>query len=180
MAVSSLCYTIPIRCTSNANSHDPSKQKFNNMMSFGKPESVSQTAGAASTYVGSVSDEKVYMNKVQIRQNIPTKKQFVDQYRQGLIIEGGVGYRQTVVIRSYEVGPDKTATLESILNLFQETALNHVWMSGLLGNGFGATHGMMKNGLIWVVSRMELQVDHYPIWYFFLQNWIGVVCCYWI
>ncbi|CAL9116845.1 unnamed protein product [Musa acuminata var. zebrina] len=57
-------------------------------------------------------------------------------FRQGLIVEGGVRYRQTVVIRSYEVGPDKTATLETILNLLQETALNHVWLSGLLGDGF--------------------------------------------
>ena len=46
----------------------------------------------------------------------------------------------------------------------QETALNHVWMSGLLSDGFGATHGMMKHDLIWVVSRMQVQVDHYPIW----------------
>jgi fatty acyl-ACP thioesterase B len=30
----------------------------------------------------------------------------------------------------------------------QETTLNHVWMSGLLGDGFGATHGMMRNDLI--------------------------------
>uniref|UniRef100_A0A7N0U2U6 Acyl-[acyl-carrier-protein] hydrolase n=1 Tax=Kalanchoe fedtschenkoi TaxID=63787 RepID=A0A7N0U2U6_KALFE len=99
-----------------------------------------------------------------VRQNIPTVKQLRDQYRQGVMIEGGVGYRQTVVVRSYEVGPDKTATLESILNLLQETALNHVWMSGLLGNGFGATHGMVKNELIWVVSRMHVQIENYPIW----------------
>ena len=50
---------------------------------------------------------------------ISPKKQLVDYHRQGLIIEEGVGYRQTVVIRSYEVGSDKTATLESILNLLQ-------------------------------------------------------------
>ncbi|KAF3612270.1 putative E3 ubiquitin-protein ligase RHA2A-like [Capsicum annuum] len=98
----------------------------------------------------------------QMRQNIPRKKQVVDSYRQGIIVEGV--YRQTVVIRSYEVGPDKVATIESILNLLQETALNHVWMSGLLSDGFGATHGMMKNNLIWVVSRMQVQIDHYPIW----------------
>lgn len=55
----------------------------------------------------------------QTRQNIPTIKQFVDPHRQGRIVDNGVGYRQTVVIRSYEVGPDKTATLESILNLLQ-------------------------------------------------------------
>ncbi|OVA05828.1 Acyl-ACP thioesterase [Macleaya cordata] len=109
------------------------------------------------------------------RQNIPTKKQLVDPYRQGIIMDGGVGYRQTVVIRSYEVGPDKTATLESILNLLQETALNHVWMSGLLGDGFGATHGMMRNNLIWVVSRMQVQLDTYPIWGEIVEvdTWVG-------
>lgn len=53
------------------------------------------------------------------RQNIPTMKQLVDPVRQGVITEGGVGYKQTVVIRSYEVGADKTATLESLLNLLQ-------------------------------------------------------------
>ena len=51
--------------------------------------------------------------------NIPTKKQLIDPVRQGVITQGGVGYKQTVVIRSYEVGADKTATLESILNLLQ-------------------------------------------------------------
>ncbi|KAL6011521.1 hypothetical protein ACLOJK_001969 [Asimina triloba] len=55
------------------------------------------------------------------RQNIPTKKQSVDHFRQGLITDGGVGYTQTVVVRSYEVGADKTATLETILNLLQKT-----------------------------------------------------------
>ncbi|MBA0711726.1 hypothetical protein Golax_010876 [Gossypium laxum] len=123
---------------------------------------------ATSTEIGHLSQE-------QIRQRIPTKKQLVDPYRQGLIIERGVGYRQTVVVRSYEVGPYKTATLESLLNLFQETALNHVWMSGLLSNGFGATHGMVRNNLIWVVSRMQVQVDHYPLWGEVLEidTWVG-------
>lgn len=135
---------------------------------------------------------------VECRQKIPIKKQLVDPFRQGIIIEGNVIYRQTLVIRSYEVGADKTATLESILNLLQvtihnriytfililklsqtvvlylgnflwackqETALNHVWVSGLLGDGFGATRGMVRNNLIWVVSRMQVQVDEYPIWW---------------
>lgn len=142
--------------------------------------------------IGRVEDD-VDVLEEHFRQNIPTRKQLVDPYRQGLIVEEGVGYRQTVVIRSYEVGPDKTATIESLLNLLQvfleiprflflvflrngrslngffffflqETALNHVWMSGLLGDGFGATHGMMRNNLIWVVSRMQVKVEHYPIW----------------
>uniref|UniRef100_A0A3Q7GE35 Acyl-[acyl-carrier-protein] hydrolase n=1 Tax=Solanum lycopersicum TaxID=4081 RepID=A0A3Q7GE35_SOLLC len=119
-------------------------------------------------------DETLYnIPMSQIRQNIPTKKQLVDTYRQGIIVEGA--YRQTVVIRSYEVGPDKVATIESLLNLLQETALNHVWMSGLLSDGFGATHGMMKNNLIWVVSRMQVQIDHYPIWgeVIEIDTWVG-------
>lgn len=72
------------------------------------------------------SEANVYVIKEQFRQNIPTKKQLVNPFRQGVIIEEGVRYGHTVVIRSYEVGADKTGTVEGILNLLQETALNHV------------------------------------------------------
>ncbi|XP_021292420.1 palmitoyl-acyl carrier protein thioesterase, chloroplastic-like [Herrania umbratica] len=115
------------------------------------------------------------ITKTRTRQNIPTKKQLIDPFRQGIIVEGGVGYRQTVVIRSCEIGADKSATLESLLNLLQETALNHVWVSGLLGDGFGATHGMVRNNLIWVVTRMQLQVDQYPTWGEVVEvdTWVG-------
>ncbi|OMP07856.1 Acyl-ACP thioesterase [Corchorus olitorius] len=46
--------------------------------------------------------ENGYISEEQIGQkfSIPGKKQLVDPYRQGLIIERGVGYRQTVVIRN--------------------------------------------------------------------------------
>ncbi|XP_020552181.1 palmitoyl-acyl carrier protein thioesterase, chloroplastic-like isoform X2 [Sesamum indicum] len=149
--------------------------KINGSNSFApaKVDLLSQDHETAVTSVD--ASASVHMFEQQVRQNIPTKKQLVDPYRQGVIVEEGVGYRQTVVIRSYEVGPDKTATIESILNLLQETALNHVWMSGLLGDGFGATHGMMRNNLIWVVSRMQVQVDHYPIWgeVMEIDTWVG-------
>jgi fatty acyl-ACP thioesterase B len=74
---------------------------------------LAELLGWQKTFVASVQND--HISKEQIRQNIPTKKQLVDYHRQGLIIEEGVGYRQTVVIRSYEVGSDKTATLESIV-----------------------------------------------------------------
>lgn len=90
--------------------------------SGGKPDMLSQKTGAATTSVASVTKNHS-LTAERIRQNIPTKKQLVDPFRQGLIIEGGVGYRQTVVIRSYEVGPDKTATMESVLNLLQVPTL---------------------------------------------------------
>ncbi|XVF12262.1 hypothetical protein REPUB_Repub08aG0100400 [Reevesia pubescens] len=70
--------------------------------------------------------------KTRTRQNIPTKKQLVDPFRQGIIVEGGAGYRQTVVIRSYEVGADKTATLESLLNLLFGTRPSGVRLSRLI------------------------------------------------
>ncbi|KAI4357720.1 hypothetical protein L6164_001652 [Bauhinia variegata] len=170
--------TFLVKCSSTRESQDKNSQQPKSSIkvngSFRTPvkiDSLSQTAEANSTLnyqVASVAENGQ-------RQNIPTKKQLVDPYRHGEIVEGGVGYRQTVVIRSYEVGADKTATLESILNLLQETALNHVWMSGLLGDGFGATHGMMKNNLIWVVSRMQVQVDYYPIWgeVTEIDTWVG-------
>ncbi|KAM7270700.1 hypothetical protein ACFE04_029914 [Oxalis oulophora] len=183
---SSLSCTISfpiIRNSSDGNFQDPNKQKLGNVKINGntvgssKVESLliqKATSGLAITSVDySVTSNLV--NEERTRQNIPTKKKYVDPFRHGLITERGVGYRQTVVVRSYEVGADKTATLESILNLFQETALNHVWMSGLLSNGFGATHGMVKNNLIWVVSRMQVEIDQYPIWgeVVEIDTWVG-------
>ncbi|KAM5567836.1 palmitoyl-acyl carrier protein thioesterase, chloroplastic [Rosa sericea] len=173
MAFSTLPYfPITIRFSWNRASYNPNKKSLNNITINGTSTKSTTKLDMASALT---SVENGYIGEQQVRQNIPTTKQFVDHYRQGMIIEGGVGYRQRVVIRSYEVGPDKTVTLESILNLLQETALNHVWMSGLLSDGFGATHGMMKNDLIWVVSRMQVQVDHYPIWGEVLEidTWVG-------
>lgn len=127
MATFSCTAPYPIRCSSNRDNHDH-KQKLNNIRIIGassrssiKADILSQKAGVASTF-NSITNSVVEngcIAREELRQNIPTKKQSVDPHRQGLIIEGGVGYRQTVVIRSYEVGPDKTATLESILNLLQ-------------------------------------------------------------
>ncbi|XP_061991171.1 palmitoyl-acyl carrier protein thioesterase, chloroplastic-like [Rosa rugosa] len=164
-------FPITIRFSWNrASSYDPNKKSLNNIKING-----TSTKSTTQLDMASALTSVAYISEQQVRQNIPTTKQFVDHYRQGMIIEGGVGYRQRVVIRSYEVGPDKTVTLESILNLLQETALNHVWMSGLLSDGFGATHGMMKHDLIWVVSRMQVEVDHYPIWGEVLEidTWVG-------
>ncbi|XP_015895576.3 palmitoyl-acyl carrier protein thioesterase, chloroplastic isoform X2 [Ziziphus jujuba] len=183
MATFSYPVSCPISCSSNRDNHEQIIQKVNNIKINGtytrsnaRTDLVSQNIGVASSFtsVASVA-ENGHVSSEQIRQNIPTKKQFADPFRQGIIIEGGVGYRQTVVIRSYEVGADKTATLESILNLLQETALNHVWMSGLLGDGFGATHGMIRNNLIWVVSRMQVQIHLYPIWgeVVEIDTWVG-------
>ncbi|XP_047961873.1 palmitoyl-acyl carrier protein thioesterase, chloroplastic-like [Salvia hispanica] len=82
----------------------------------------------------------------------------------GFLAEDRFVYRQTFVIRSYETGPDKTATMETLMNLLQETALNHVSSAGVAGNGFGATREMSIRKLIWAVTRINIQVDEYSSW----------------
>ncbi|XP_024017746.1 palmitoyl-acyl carrier protein thioesterase, chloroplastic [Morus notabilis] len=88
----------------------------------------------------------------------------IHAYLLGQFVEDRFVYRQTFIIRSYETGPDKTATMETLLNLLQETALNHVASSGLAGNGFGATREMSLRKLIWVVTRIHIQVQRYSCW----------------
>ncbi|KAM7278412.1 hypothetical protein ACFE04_005546 [Oxalis oulophora] len=107
---------------------------------------------------------EVTTKRVEPVQTATLRRQVADLYRQGAAIQGGVGYKQTVVIRSSEVGADKNATMECILNLLQETAINHLRTSGLVGDGFGVTPGMLKNNLIWIVTKMTVEIDSYPTW----------------
>uniref|UniRef100_A0A0E0NIF0 Acyl-[acyl-carrier-protein] hydrolase n=1 Tax=Oryza rufipogon TaxID=4529 RepID=A0A0E0NIF0_ORYRU len=71
----------------------------------------------------------------------------VDTFGFGRIIQDGMNF----MIRSYEIGADRTASIETLMNHLQETALNHVRTAGLLGDGFGATPEMSKRNLIWVI-----------------------------
>ncbi|KAM7268589.1 hypothetical protein ACFE04_010755 [Oxalis oulophora] len=91
-------------------------------------------------------------------------RQMADRYRQGLEIEGGAGYRQIFVVRQFEVGVDKNATMECILNQLQETAINHLRVSGIVGDEFGVSPGMLKHNLIWIVSKLIVEIDNYPCW----------------
>ncbi|KAL6861511.1 hypothetical protein ACP4OV_017211 [Aristida adscensionis] len=88
----------------------------------------------------------------------------VDTFGFGRIIQDGLVFRQNFLIRSYEIGADRTASIETLMNHLQETALNHVKTAGLLGDGFGATPEMSKRNLIWVVSKIQLLVEQYPSW----------------
>ncbi|KAK6151786.1 hypothetical protein DH2020_014421 [Rehmannia glutinosa] len=78
--------------------------------------------------------------------------------------EDGMVFRQNFSIRSYEIGADRTASVETLMNHLQETALNHVKNAGLLADGFGSTPEMCKRNLIWVVTKMQVLVDRYPTW----------------
>ncbi|GLT29131.1 hypothetical protein SLA2020_040170 [Shorea laevis] len=79
----------------------------------------------------------------------------------GRFMEDKYVYRQAFIIRSYEIEPNKTATMETFMNLLQETTLNHVMSSSLAGNGFSATWEMSLRKLIRVITRNHVQVERY-------------------
>uniref|UniRef100_K9JH59 Acyl-[acyl-carrier-protein] hydrolase n=1 Tax=Cuphea lanceolata TaxID=3930 RepID=K9JH59_CUPLA len=79
-------------------------------------------------------------------------------------VQDGVSFRQSFSIRSYEIGADRTASIETLMNIFQETSLNHCKSLGLLNDGFGRTPEMCKRDLIWVVTKMQIEVNRYPTW----------------
>lgn len=88
----------------------------------------------------------------------------IDPFGLGKIVQDGLVFRQNFSIRSYEIGADRTASIETLMNHLQETALNHVRSAGLLGDGFGATPEMSKRDLIWVITRTQVLIDCYPKW----------------
>lgn len=100
---------------------------------------------------------------------------FGDVFRLGRFVEDSLVFRQNFAIRSYEIGADRTASIETLMNHLQETALNHVWLSGLAGDGFGATVEMSRRNLMWVVARMQIQVERYPSWgdVVEIDTWVG-------
>ncbi|KAG6469504.1 palmitoyl-acyl carrier protein thioesterase, chloroplastic-like [Zingiber officinale] len=87
-----------------------------------------------------------------------------DAFGLGKIMQDGMVFRQNFSIRSYEIGADRTASIETLMNHLQETALNHVRSAGLMGAGFGSTPEMTKRNLIWVVTKMQVLVEQYPSW----------------
>lgn len=98
-----------------------------------------------------------------------------DAFGLGKIVQDGLVFTQNFPIRSYEIGADRTASIETLMNHLQETALNHAKMAGLLGDGFGATPEMSKKNLIWVVTKMQVLVEHYPKWGDVVEvdTWVG-------
>lgn len=73
-------------------------------------------------------------------------------------------YSEKFVIRCYEVGMNRTASIETIANLLQEVACNHAQSVGFSTDGFATTPSMRKRRLIWVTTRMHIEVDEYPVW----------------
>lgn len=73
-------------------------------------------------------------------------------------------YSEKFVIRCYEVGMNRTASIETIANLLQEVACNHAQSVGFSTDGFATTPSMRKRRLIWVTTRMHIEIEEYPVW----------------
>lgn len=94
----------------------------------------------------------------------PSSMTLADRLRQGSLAEDGKSYKECFIVRSYEVGMNKTATVETIANLLQEVGCNHAQVVGYSTDGFATTTTMRKLHLIWVTARMHIEVYKYPAW----------------
>ncbi|PON36042.1 Acyl-ACP thioesterase [Parasponia andersonii] len=87
-----------------------------------------------------------------------------DRLRLGSLTEDGLSYKEKFIVRCYEVGINKTATVETIANLLQEVGCNHAQSVGFSTDGFATTTTMRKLHLIWVTARMHIEIYKYPAW----------------
>ncbi|KAI7839418.1 hypothetical protein COHA_006819 [Chlorella ohadii] len=79
------------------------------------------------------------------------------------MLEGNRSFVEQHRIRGNEVGPDQRMNMISVATLLQEAASNHaVAMWGRSTEGFASDPSM--KGLIFVMTRMQIQMEHYPRW----------------
>ncbi|KAL4336495.1 hypothetical protein AHAS_Ahas12G0015900 [Arachis hypogaea] len=73
--------------------------------------------------------------------------------------------RQNFTIRSYEVDANGAASVETLMNYFQSSMIDHGKTLGIHNNNLnGSTNEMIKRNLVWVYSEMQLFTYRYPKW----------------
>ncbi|CAN6563379.1 unnamed protein product [Malus baccata var. baccata] len=87
-----------------------------------------------------------------------------NRLRKGSMADDGKSYKECFIVRSYEVGINKTATVETIANFIQEVGCNHAQYVGFSTDGFATTTTMREMHLIWVTARMHIEIYKYPAW----------------
>ncbi|KAL5057595.1 hypothetical protein RYX36_029199 [Vicia faba] len=114
---------------------------------------------ACPVYAVATAKDGAVVNRVE-----PENGSLEDRLRLGSLTEDGFSYKEKFIVRSYEVGINKTATVETIANLLQEVGCNHAQSVGFSTDGFATTPTMRKLHLIWVTARMHIEVYKYPAW----------------
>ncbi|KAI3996814.1 hypothetical protein MKX01_041114 [Papaver californicum] len=101
---------------------------------------------------------------IATKNNSSSSFSLADRLRLGSLLEDGLSFKENFIVRCYEVGINKTATVETMANLLQEVACNHAQSVGFSSDGFATTPTMRKMNLIWVTSRMHIEIYKYPAW----------------
>ncbi|XP_028554965.1 palmitoyl-acyl carrier protein thioesterase, chloroplastic-like [Dendrobium catenatum] len=73
-------------------------------------------------------------------------------------------YMQRNSIKIYEIDATGKASLETIMNLLQETNVNHFKFLGFLDDYVRSYPKIRGGNLIFVILKMHVQVEHYPSW----------------
>ncbi|KAL4626296.1 hypothetical protein ACB092_05G085800 [Castanea dentata] len=82
----------------------------------------------------------------------------------GKLLHGGLVHQQNFLLRSYESDPDGKVSIEALVNRLQESSINHLKSLGLQASGFGSTPEMHRKDLVWVVYRLQIEVERLPTW----------------
>ncbi|ERM97949.1 hypothetical protein AMTRI_Chr06g195300 [Amborella trichopoda] len=93
-----------------------------------------------------------------------SERSLADRLRLGSLLPDGLSFKENFIVRCYEVGINKTATVETMANLLQEVGCNHAQSVGFSTDGFATTPTMRKRHLIWVTARMHIEIYKYPAW----------------
>ena len=86
----------------------------------------------------------------------------VPEWHSRALVRDGRVFSETFPVRFDEVGPDKSATMRTVASMIQECACNHA--QGIWGRAQSMPADMLKDNLVWVCTRLHLQIDSYPRW----------------
>ncbi|KAF3646452.1 Oleoyl-acyl carrier protein thioesterase, chloroplastic [Capsicum annuum] len=142
------------------------KRFFNsNSVSIGcrKPV-ISSSSSSVGVRSGPVLAVATNERESKSKQQVSYEPSLADRLRLGTMSEDGMSYKEKFIVRCYEVGVNKTVTVETIANLLQEVGCNHAQSVGFSTDGFATTHSMRKLHLIWVTARMYIEIYKYPAW----------------
>ncbi|KAH0452428.1 hypothetical protein IEQ34_019727 [Dendrobium chrysotoxum] len=87
---------------------------------------------------------------------------FADSFSHEQIIDNI--YMQRNSIKLYEIDATGKASLETIMNLLQETSVNHFKFLGFLDDSVRSYPKIGRGNLTFVILKMHVHVEHYPSW----------------
>lgn len=136
----------------------------------------SSSPSSSTSFLKQLSDFNMFFSPISTIVDDTKPTQAEDEFctSSGRFVQNGLVFSQNFSIRSYEIGADGRISLEAVMNHLQEAGLNHMKLAGLLGDGLGSTPEMTKRKLIWVATKVQLAIDHYPTWGddVVIENWI--------